>query len=191
MSLMFKLSPLAVAAHLMAGVLALASTPVALAGCQPDGRQTALSVRLATGDGTSTDKGTFLVRTAMPEGAQWCLDWNHSVEGFRVSDCYQNHAGVMTLMKSHQPDFAAGLGHTPGRGEQVSDGKGGYWIRRINEAVPGNRYVLRVGSLAVNHRLVWRCQGQRRQVSLSRQAAGKRVTVSLDSPSSEPSGATP
>lgn len=98
--------------------------------------------------------GELLVSTPVPTGAGWCLAWNHSVEGFTVHDCYRNQAGRMVLERSHLPDFAAGLDHIPGRGRQVSDGQGGYWIEDINEPVPGNRYRLRVGSLKVNHRLV-------------------------------------
>ncbi|SHM06748.1 protein of unknown function [Vreelandella subglaciescola] len=98
--------------------------------------------------------GELLVSMPMPVGAGWCLAWNHSVEGFTVHDCYRNQAGRMVLERSHLPDFAAGLDHIPGRGRQISDGQGGYWIEDINEAVPDNRYRLRVGSLKVNHRLV-------------------------------------
>jgi len=98
--------------------------------------------------------GELLVSVPMPIGAGWCLAWNHSVEGFTVHDCYRNQTGRMMLERSHLPDFAAGLDHIPGRGRQISDGHGGYWIEDINEAVPGNRYRLRVGSEKVNHRLV-------------------------------------
>lgn len=98
--------------------------------------------------------GELLVSMPIPVGAGWCMAWNHSVEGFTVHDCYRNQAGRMVLERSHLPDFAAGLDHIPGRGRQLSDGQGGYWIEDINEPVPGNRYRLRIGSLKVNHRLV-------------------------------------
>ncbi|QJR00684.1 DUF1850 domain-containing protein [Halomonas sp. PGE1] len=111
----------------------------------------------------------------MPEGEAWCLEWNHSVAGFPVQDCYRHRDGLMVLERSHQPDFAAGLGHVPGRGRQVSDGEGGYWIEEIDEPVPGNRYRLRVGSPEVNHRLLH----EGRRLSLSDQAAGERVTIHL------------
>lgn len=135
------------------------------------------------------EQGETLFQAAMPEGARWCLQWHHSVEKFAVLDCYRNHAGVMELERSHQPDFAAGLGHIHGRGIQVSDGQGGYWIEDIDEAVPGNQYVLRVGAPAVDHRLVWQHEGEAHSVSLSQRAAGERVTLRLtqDAP---PSGAT-
>lgn len=81
----------------------------------------------------------------------------------------------MILERSHQPDFAAGLGHIPGRGTQKSDGKGGYWIENINEPVPGNRYLLRVGSASVDHRIIWNDS----VISLSNSAAGERVTIQL------------
>lgn len=116
-----------------------------------------------------------LVSMPMVIGQTWCVVWNHSVAGFPVHDCYRNRDGRMVLERSHQPDFAAGLGHVQGRGRPVSDGAGGYWIEDIDEPVPGNRYLLRVGSPEVNHRLV---SGGTR-VSLSELAAGERVLISL------------
>ena len=118
---------------------------------------------------------TLLVSLPMPQGEGWCLEWNHSVEGFPVLDCYRNEHGRMVLESSHQPDFAAGLGHVPGRGRQVSDGHGGYWIKDIHEPVPGDRYLLRVGAPRVNHRLVV----EDKTISLSDLAAGQRVSIGL------------
>ena len=34
-----------------------------------------------------------------PEGAGWCVLWRHSVEGFEVSDCYENRGGHMVLVR--------------------------------------------------------------------------------------------
>jgi len=125
-------------------------------------------------------QGDTLVDAAAPQGSRWCIQWQHSVEHFTVLDCYRNAGGIMQLERSHQPDFAAGLGHIYGRGEQVSDGEGGYWINAINEPVTNNRYVLRVGSTAVNHRVMWP-DGEHPTVSLSERAAGQRVTIALSS----------
>ena len=120
-------------------------------------------------------QGKRLVSLPMPEGQGWCLEWNHSVEGFPVLDCYRHRDGRMLLERSHLPDFAAGLDHIPGRGRQVSDGEGGYWIEAIDEPVPGNAYRLRVGALRVDHRLVI----DDTRISLSALAAGERVTLRL------------
>lgn len=119
--------------------------------------------------------GAEIARFDVPDGAGWCVLWRHSVEGFEVSDCYENRGGRMVLVWSHLPDFAAGLGHIPGRGRQVSDGQGGYLILGIDEPVPGNAYVLRPGAGAVDHRLA---MGDR-QVSLSAIAPRERVTIAL------------
>jgi hypothetical protein len=97
--------------------------------------------------------GAELARFPVPEGAGWCMLWRHSVRGFEVRDCFENHQGQMVLVSAHLPDFAAGLDHIPGRGRQVSDGQGGYWILDINEAVAGNAYILRPGGASVDHRL--------------------------------------
>ncbi|GGX88370.1 hypothetical protein GCM10007160_14800 [Litchfieldella qijiaojingensis] len=116
-----------------------------------------------------------IVSLPMPTGQSWCLVWNHSVEGFPVHDCYRNRDGRMVLERSHQPDYAAGLGPVLGRGEARSDGAGGYWIEDIDEPVSDNRYLLRVGSPAVNHRL----ESGDTLISLSELAAGERVQISL------------
>lgn len=126
----------------------------------------------------SNETGEPLVTLPMAEGEGWCLEWNHSVEGFAVLDCYRHSDGRMVLERSHLPDFAAGLDHVPGRGRQVSDGEGGYWIEDLDEPVPGNAYRLRVGGPAVDHRLVV----DDTRISLSRLAADQPVTVRLVSP---------
>lgn len=121
------------------------------------------------------ESGEEIARFEVANGSEWCVLWHHSVQGFEVSDCYENRDGRMVLVRSHLPDFAAGLDHIPGRGRQVSDGQGGYFILGIDEAVPGNAYVLRPGAGPVNHRLA---VGDR-QVSLSALAAHERVTIAL------------
>lgn len=123
----------------------------------------------------TAEDGTEIARLAVPEGAGWCVLWNHSVQGFPVADCYENRGGHMVLVRSRQPDFAAGLGHIPGRGRQVSDGAGGYWILDIDEPVPGDAYVLRPGAGPVDHRL----EMGGTVVSLSQAAARQRVRIAL------------
>ena len=97
------------------------------------------------------------------------------MQGFPVTDCYENRGGRMVLVRSHQPDFAAGLGHIPGRGRQVSDGAGGYWILDIDEPVPGGVLVLRPGRGNVDHRL----RLGETTVSLSAVAPRGRVRIAL------------
>lgn len=125
---------------------------------------------------TTLEDGTEIARMDVPEGTGCCVLWNHSVKGFPVSDCYENRAGRMVLVKSHLPDFAAGLDHIPGRGRQVTDGHGGYFILDIDEPVPGNAYVLRPGAGPVNHRL----QVGDSIVSLSAVAPRQRVRIALE-----------
>lgn len=121
------------------------------------------------------ENGDEIARFDIPDGGEWCVLWHHSVEGFGVTDCYRNRGGQMVLTWSHLPDFAAGLGHIPGRGRQVSDGQGGYLILDIDEPVPGNAYVLRPGAGAVDHRL----KQSDRVVSLSAVAPRERVRIAL------------
>jgi hypothetical protein len=121
------------------------------------------------------EDGTEIARLPVPEGAGWCVLWRHSVRGFEVSDCYENRGGRMVLVRAHLPDFAAGLDHVPGRGRQVSDGRGGYWILDLDEPVPGNAYVLRPGAGPVDHRL----RTEDATVSLSAVAPRARVRIEL------------
>jgi hypothetical protein len=142
------------------------------------GGLTALLLATAAQAGTLTatlEDGTEIARFDVPEGGGWCVMWRHSVQGFEVADCYRNRDGRMVLVRSHQPDFAAGLGHIPNRGRQVSDGEGGYWIEDIDEPVPGDAYILRPGLGAVDHRI--RMDG--REVSLSEAAPHARVRIAL------------
>lgn len=139
-----------------------------------------LALLLSAADaGTLTatrDDGTVIARLPVPEGAGWCVLWRHSVAGFEVADCYENRAGSMVLTRAHLPDFAAGLDHIPGRGRQVSDGAGGYWIVDIDEPVPGNAYVIRPGLATVDHRL----RVGDETVSLSAAAPRQRVRIALE-----------
>ena len=121
------------------------------------------------------ESGDVIARFDVPDGYGWCVLWHHSVDGFEVSDCYENRGGRMVLVWSHLPDFAAGLDHIPGRGRQVTDGQGGYFILDIDEPVPGNAYVLRPGAGAVDHRLA---MGDR-VISLSAVAPRERVRIAL------------
>ncbi len=136
-----------------------------------------LAAPLAAADLTARlDDGTEIARLEIAEGAGWCMLWRHSVQGFEVADCYENREGRMVLVRSRQPDFAAGLGHIPGRGRQVSDGEGGYLILDIDEPVPGDAYVLRAGGMRVDHRL----SAGEVTVSLSARAARRRVRIALE-----------
>jgi len=117
---------------------------------------------------------TLITQVALPDNS-WCMYWHHSVAGFLVQDCYKTDRGKLLLYSSHQPDFAAGLGHFTGRGVQRSDPRGGYLIDEINEPVPDNNYWIRIGSAKVNHRIVTADI----DFNLSTVAAGELVNIRL------------
>ncbi|MCL7943608.1 DUF1850 domain-containing protein [Marinobacter sp. ATCH36] len=116
---------------------------------------------------------TSLAEISLPEGGRWCLVWNHSVQGFPVTDCFQMQDGQLMLDSSHTPDFAAGLGHTEGRGTLESDDEHGYRIVEMQVPISGNHLWLRVGALSVNHRI----RAGSQVVSLSRLAADTLVEI--------------
>jgi hypothetical protein len=120
--------------------------------------------------------GGLLIQADAPEGAEWCLTWNHSVTGGAVADCFENRDGRMVLTRAYLHDFAAGLGTVEGRGGTlVSAEGGGYWIEGLDEPIPGNALPLRVGRPSTDHRL--RIGGMVH--ALSSFAAGQRVVLRL------------
>ena len=128
---------------------------------------------IVTGLEVLTVEGTPLAQMPVPHDTEVCLHWQHSVTFGKVIDCFVIQAGQMILTRSYLHDFAAGLGHLPERGQQRPAERGGYWIEAINEAVPGNRLLLRVGSPQVGHRL----HVGNRMVDLSAVAAGQRLIL--------------
>jgi hypothetical protein len=112
------------------------------------------------------------------EADAFCLHWAHSVTGGAVADCFTLREGLLVLTRSYLHDFAAGLGHLPGRGTQHAAAGGGYWIEGIDEPVPGNALALRVGAPRVGHRLV----AGDVTIDLSARAAGQRVVLRPVSP---------
>lgn len=156
---------ISIRARCLAGSLSWALLPMTvLAG---DGPVWELAV-------TGSDQ-TALTRISLKASEQWCLIWNHSVQGFRVVDCFRVEDGQLFLDSSQTPDFAAGLGYIVGRGTLTSDNQHGYRIVDMNVPIPNNTLRLRVGSLSVNHRI----KVDSRTVSLSGLAANQAVDISL------------
>ncbi|GGA61621.1 DUF1850 domain-containing protein [Pelagibacterium lentulum] len=153
----------------------------------------ALLAPLATANAAAADRfvleaslldGTMLAALKLDAEQGWCLHWTHSVARFPVRDCYVIRGGEMVLDSSHQPDFAAGLGHFEGRGIVRSGPDGGYLIEDINEPVPGNCLRLRVGSMAVNHQIA----AGDTVTSLSDLAERKSVRITLRKSDEETNG---
>ncbi len=123
------------------------------------------------------DDGRTVARLPLPADGAWMLSWRHSVTGILVRDYFRFERGRMVLEASHMPAFDAGLGHIPGRGTLESDGQGGYWVRDIDEPVPGGRFLVRVGDPGVNDHTL---HAGERQVDLSALAARERVVVTVE-----------
>ena len=121
------------------------------------------------------NQGEPLFEISLADEPNWIMRWNHSVTGIEVSDYYRWDGDVMLLTDSHTPAFDAGLGHIPGRGRLENDGHGGYWIYDLDEPVPSNAYLLRVGSEKVNHRILHNGQ----TYYLSHVASNERVRIGV------------
>lgn len=154
-----------------AGWLPVAATLCALPVALPDALSAAEPALEVVADG-----GAVLARLPLGEGRAFCLHWRHSVTGGPVADCFRIDPGaggpVLLLTDSYLHDFAAGLGHLPGRGRQVAAAGGGYRIEAIDEPLPQARLPLRVGS-ATAHRI----EAGARVLDLSALAAGRQVIL--------------
>ena len=159
------------AGRALSGALLLATVSATTAGA---GDRPALAV--------VADDGAVLASLPL-EGGTFCLHWRHSVTGGPVADCFRftEEAGLV-LTRSYLHDFAAGLGHLPGRGRQVAAPDGGYWIEGIDEALPGGALPLRVGSATVGHRI----ETAAGALDLSALAGGQRVTLRPAPPPTSP-----
>ncbi|SFR56174.1 hypothetical protein SAMN04488073_2847 [Marinobacter gudaonensis] len=128
--------------------------------------------RLVISDAQSTP----IAEIALPPSGRWCLIWNHSVQGFPVTDCFRTEENRLILDSSQTPDFAAGLGYLAGRGILETNQKHGYRIVDMNVPISSNVLRLRVGSSTVNHRI----RVDSRYVNLSQLAENQRVEIRLD-----------
>lgn len=117
--------------------------------------------------------GAVLARLPLGAEPAFCLHWSHSVTGGPVADCFRLDGSAIWLERSYLHDFAAGLGHIPGRGRQVAAPDGGYWIEDIAAPLPPEGLALRVGRSPVGHRI----ETAAATLQLSELAAGQRVTL--------------
>jgi hypothetical protein len=123
--------------------------------------------------------GEVLARLPLGADGGFCLSWSHSVTGGAVADCFRLTSAGLVLERSFLHDFAAGLGHLPGRGTQRPAPGGGYWIEGIDEPLPGGALALRVGGPSVGHRIETSAGAT---LDLTALAAGRRVRLGVAAP---------
>jgi len=119
--------------------------------------------------------GAVLAEWPLPEGAEACLTWAHSVTGGKVADCFTQAAGKLLLSRSYLHDFAAGLGEVAGRGRLTAAPGGGYWIEDMAEPIADNALPIRIGAPALGHTLTLGPH----TLNLSQQASGQAATLRL------------
>lgn len=127
----------------------------------------------------TSEAGAVLVRVPLRGDPTWEVQWRHSVAGILVRDIFAWRDGRMLLTDTLTPQLdVAGLGHIPGRGELRDDGAGRYWIAGIDEPIPGNAYLVRIGSAQAPTVLVH----HGREFPLSVAHAGERVRIEVVTP---------
>lgn len=146
----------------LAAGLAVTALAAAAVGALPGGLQ--LSVVPVRG-------GQPLMAAPVEVGEPFTLYYHHSVNGLPIWEVHTaGPAGRVFIEEERFVSFNAGMGHLRGRGRHIlRDGlqviTGMHW--------PVGRLVLRVGSPAVGHTIIWRG----RSVNLSALAAGRAVEV--------------
>ena len=117
--------------------------------------------------------GQAVLRLPLQSDETFTIRYIHSVDKTPVFEIFEtDHKGRLTLQATYFKMFGAGMGHWQGRGFIDFDGKW-TWIKNIHE--PLGSFILRVGSLPVNHTLLYRKQ----EISLSKKWAGKRLQVTV------------
>ncbi len=118
--------------------------------------------------------GTEVLRLPLDPGETFTIRYIHSVDRTPVFEIFGlDEEGCLTLRATYFKMFGAGMGHWPGRGRLEHDGRW-TWIRDIHERL--GSFVLRVGSPAVDHTLLYRG----REIRLSPVWAGKRLRVAVE-----------
>ena len=116
------------------------------------------------------EAGTLLTVPLRP-GETFTLHYRHSVDGGPIWEVHSvDRAGTIFIEEERFTRFGAGMGHWPGHGRLTRRG-----ACQVIEGIhrPIGRPILRIGSPAVGHTLIWR--GQR--IMLSALAPGRRVQL--------------
>lgn len=156
------------AAFVAAGSLLLPWRPVVVVTAEPPGRaeegapapdgRTAGETRQGSG-GSPGSTRQWLGILPVREGEAFGLRFVHSVDGLPVEDDYTvwpvgPGQALLVQAETRLLSFGAGMGAIPGEGRAVEEGT---WLRitAMGRSI-GPALVLRVGSVSVDHRLLYR-----------------------------------
>lgn len=124
-----------------------------------------LTVRLVKEDRT-------ILTLPLNSGERFTIHYNHSVENAPIWETHTMDAdGTIFIEEEKYEKFGAGMGKMPGVGRMVMDGR--YEVI-TDMHMPTGDFVLRVGSVGVDHTILWRGQ----KFNLSQNYAHKAVKFS-------------
>ncbi|MBZ4659030.1 MAG: hypothetical protein JG766_953 [Desulfacinum sp.] len=122
---------------------------------------------------TSLETGDVVLERPLGRDETFTIRYIHSVDRTPVFEIFEvDPEGRLAVQATCFKMFGAGMGHWEGRGRVDFDGTW-TWIRDIHQTL--GRFVLRVGSPAVDHTLLYRD----REIHLSQRWAGKRLLVEV------------
>lgn len=113
-------------------------------------------------------------RLAVLDTETLTISYVHSIDGLPIEEDLRASDEELIVERTRLRQFGAGMGHIEGEGHGHSEGQ--WWVVDGMERHIGSELHLRVGSLAVDHRL----QAGEAELPLSACLAGERVTLTAE-----------
>lgn len=101
-----------------------------------------------------SEKQTPYLTLPLNPGERFTLHYYHSVENAPIWEEHSlDAAGRIFIEEERYEKFGAGMGKMPGVGRLVTKGK---YEAIVDMHMPVGKFILRVGSLGVDHTVIWR-----------------------------------
>jgi hypothetical protein len=121
-----------------------------------------------------SDDGSTIGYLPLAEGERFTITYVHSIDQLPIEEDLVRRDGRLVAETTRVRQFGAGMGQIPGEGTGRADGE--WWVVDGIGRDVGTELALRVGSPAVDHRLV----ADGTEVRLSPCLAAHRVTLAPD-----------